>query len=124
MTTLEMLSNKKYINLETVRKNGDPVKTPVWFVISENLVYVVTRENTGKVKRIKNDPKVRIAPCNFKGKPEGDWISGTAEFIQGENFQKAVNLRNKKYGLMAKLAGFLSSSKGNLVVFSIKLDNS
>lgn len=121
--SLEKLHNKKHINLETLRKNGDVVKTPVWFVVSNDIVYVVTRKNTGKVKRIKNNQNVRIAPCNFSGKIEGDWISGIAKFVEGDEFQNAVKLRSKKYGLLAKLAGFLSSSKGDLVVFSIKIDS-
>ena len=121
--SLDKLHNKKYISLETLRKNGVSVRTPVWFVISNDIVYVVTRENTGKVKRVKNNQSVRIAPCNFSGKVDGDWIIGKAEFAAGNEFQNAIKLRNKKYGLLAKLAGFLSSSKGKLVVFSIKLDS-
>ena len=74
--TLDKLHKKKYISLETLRKNGVPVRTPVWFVIFNDMVYVVTRESTGKVKRIKNNQDVRVAPCNFSGKIEGDWISG------------------------------------------------
>ncbi len=121
--SLDKLSKKKHINLETLRKNGAAVRTPVWFLIFNDMVYVVTRENTGKVKRIKNNQNVRIAPCNFSGKIEGDWILGKAKFVEGDEFQNAIKLRSKKYGLLAKLAGFLSSSKGDLVVFSIKLDS-
>jgi len=50
---LKELENEKYINLETYRKNGKTVHTPVWFVISDDLVQVITREKTGKVKRLK-----------------------------------------------------------------------
>lgn len=124
MGLLEELHGKKYISLETMKKNGMPVRTPVWFVISKELVYVITRKNTGKVKRVKNYQDVRIAPCNFSGKIEGNLVSGKAKFVEGDEFQKAIKLRNKKYGLMAKLAGFLSASKGELVVFSIKINNS
>ncbi|PJC48171.1 MAG: PPOX class F420-dependent oxidoreductase, partial [Candidatus Omnitrophica bacterium CG_4_9_14_0_2_um_filter_42_8] len=54
MTKTESFSEYKYINLETYRKSGKPVRTPVWFVLFDDLIYVITREKTGKVRRIKN----------------------------------------------------------------------
>ncbi|MFN3655021.1 MAG: PPOX class F420-dependent oxidoreductase [Candidatus Nitrosotenuis sp.] len=95
----------KYINLETYKKNGQAVRTPVWFVISENQIFVTTRPDTGKVKRIRNNQKVKIMPCGMKGEPKGDWIEGTARFANETESQNAVNLRNKKYGFKAKLVG-------------------
>lgn len=117
----EALSDEQYINLETFKKNGSGVKTPVWFVI-DKVIYVITRSKTGKVKRLKNHSKIRICPCSFNGTPKGEWLSGTATRIEGNEAKKAIELRNKKYGFKAKLAGFLSKSKGELVVYSIKLD--
>ena len=118
---LESLYDKQYINLETFRKNDNGVKTPVWFVL-DRTIYVITRSKTGKVKRLKNNPKVRICPCSFIGTPKGKWLSGSATRIEGNEAEKAINLRNQKYGFKAKLADFLSKSKGDLVVYSIKLD--
>ena len=57
---LEQFHNQKYINFETYKKDGSPVRTPVWFVIDNDLLYVITREYTGKVKRLKNNQNVRI----------------------------------------------------------------
>ena len=54
MESFEEYENQKYINLQTFRKSGKPVNTPVWFVVSDQKMYVITRELTGKVKRIKN----------------------------------------------------------------------
>lgn len=119
---LNQFLKQKYINVETYRKNGEPVRTTVWFVIDGELIYVITRETTGKVKRIKNNENVKVVPSTFGGKPTGRWVSGKASFVDGEDAKKAIDLRNKKYGFMAKLAGAFTSGKGNLVVFSIKLD--
>ena len=119
--SLERLTNEQYINLETFKKNGEGVKTPVWFVI-DKVIYVITRSKTGKVKRLKNNPKVRICPCSFNGTPKGEWITGTATRIEGDEAKKAISLRNKKYGFKARLAGVFTKNKGNLVVYSIKLD--
>lgn len=99
------LEGHKYINLETYKKSGQAVRTPVWFVISENQIFITTRPDTGKVKRIRNNQKVKIMPCGMKGEPKGDWIEGTARFANETESQNVVNLRNKKYGFKAKLVG-------------------
>lgn len=122
MSSLDQFSNQKYINLETYRKNGQAVQTPVWFVIQNDLIYVITKESTGKVKRIKNNPSVRVVPSDMKGKPTGGWVSGKATIVSDEEAEKPIQLRKKKYGFMATIARFVSSGKGKLVVFSIKLD--
>ena len=122
MNNLEEIESEKCISLETYRKNNEPVKTPVWFVIKDDLIYVVTRDQTGKVKRLRNNQQVKIATCNFKGKIKGQWISGTAKILTEDETKDAVKWREKKYGLMAKIAKFLSKGKGELLAFSIKID--
>ena len=118
---LSLFLDQKYVNLETYKKDGTPVRTPVWFMIDSDIVYVVTREKTGKVKRLKNNQNIRIVPCSFKGKPESEWIKGIAQNITGEEAEKAIKLRKKKYGFSARLTGLFSSQKGNPIVYSIKL---
>ena len=73
-----MLSGQAYINLETYRRNGQPVATPVWFTIDDNnkMVYVMTRTETGKVKRLQNNSKVRIMPCGMRDSPK---VNGLVE---------------------------------------------
>lgn len=111
----------KYINLETYKKNGKPVSTPVWFVIENNLIFIVTRSSTGKVKRLKNNPSVRIMPCGFRGGPKGNWVGGIAKFIDSEESARIVNLRNKKYGITAKLVSLFTLRKGKFIVISIQV---
>jgi len=122
MYNLEEIESKKCISLETYRKNNQPVRTPVWFVIKNDLIYVVTRDQTGKAKRLRNNLQVKIATCNFKGKVSGEWISGTAKILDEDETKEVVKWRDKKYGFMAKIAKFLSKSKGELLAFSIKTD--
>ncbi|MFQ5781796.1 MAG: PPOX class F420-dependent oxidoreductase [Nitrosopumilus sp.] len=122
MYDLEEISSKKYISLETYRKNDQPVRTPVWFVIKNDLIYVVTRDQTGKVKRLRNNQQVKFALCNIKGKVSGEWRTGTAKILDDEQTTEAVKWRDKKYGFMAKIAKVLSKSKGELLAFSIKVD--
>jgi hypothetical protein len=122
MSNLEEIESEKCISLETYRKNNEPVKTPVWFVIKNDLIYVVTRDQTGKAKRLRNNQQVKIATCNFIGKIKGQWISGTAKILAEEQTKEVVKWRDKKYGLMAKIAKFLSKGKGEILAVSIKID--
>ncbi len=122
MYNLEEIESKKCISLETYRKNNQPVRTPVWFVIKNDLIYVVTRDQTGKAKRLRNNLQVKIATCNFKGKVSGEWVSGTAKILSEDETKEVVMWRDKKYGFMAKIAKFLSKGKGKLLAFSIKVN--
>ena len=116
---LEQFIEQKYINLETYKKDGTPIRTPVWFVIDNDLIYIITRDSTGKVKRLKNNQDVRIVSCSFKGKPKNGWVKAKAEKITGEEADKAIKLRKKKYGMSGRLVSLFR--KGNLTVYSIKL---
>lgn len=60
-------SRHKYISLETYRRSGEGVRTPVWFVESGNRLYVSTPASTGKIKRLRNNPKVKVAICDIRG---------------------------------------------------------
>ena len=118
---LEQFHNQKYINFETYKKDGSPVRTPVWFVIDNDLLYVITREYTGKVKRLKNNQNVRIVSCSFQGEPKNEWVEGKAQIVTGNDADKIIKLRKKKYGFSSRLIGLFTSQKGNLVVYSIQL---
>ena len=122
MFDVNKIKSKKYILLETYRKNNQPVKTPVWFIIKDDLVYVVTRDQTGKVKRLRNNNQVKFALCTIRGKVTGEWVSATAKFLENIQTAEIVRWRDKKYGLFAKIAKFLSKNKGELLAFSLKVD--
>ena len=115
---LEELAKHKYINLETYKKSGQPVRTPVWFMIDNNLIYVVTSADTGKAKRLRNNPSVRIVPSSYNGEPKGEWNDGRARFAEGSEAERAIQLRKKKYGLQARLAGMF---RGASTVIAIEL---
>ena len=118
-----MLSGHAYVNLETYRRNGQPVATPVWFTLDDNnkMIYVITRTETGKVKRLRNNSKVRIVPCGIRGRPKGEWLNGRATFATAEQQEIALKQRNKKYGLKARLSGLFSRTKGDLIGIAISV---
>lgn len=77
MTDLDRLSAEKYVLLTTFRKDGRAVSTPVWAVRDGDALAVWTASDTGKVKRIRRDSRVTVAPCDVRGRPHGEAIPGT-----------------------------------------------
>ena len=111
MTTekLTAFEKQKYLNLETFRKNGEGVKTPVWFMRCGDILYVRTADNSAKIKRIRRNSTVRIAPCTGSGRPLGEWIEAKAEITQDvERNKEADQLANKKYGLIKRAIEMMS----------------
>ena len=121
MPGIQDLEDEKYISLETYKKDGSGVRTPVWFVLQNHTLYVVTRQNTGKVKRLNNNQDVRLAVCTMKGSITGQWQAGVATRLSEDESGSIVKLRDKKYGFMAKIAKFASRGKGDFVVYLINL---
>lgn len=118
---LDIFKGKKYICLETFKRNWQGVKTPVWFVASDGIIYVTTTDSSWKVKRIKNNKSVRIVPSRFKGEPKGQWVDGHAFFGNESELKLAMSLRNKKYSLLARMIGMLLSKKSKLTVIGIRI---
>ena len=118
----ETIKSKKYITVETYKRDGQGVMTPVWFYVKDDCIYVITRSKTGKAKRLKNNPKVRVAQCTIKGKITGPWAHGIAEILNKSDTSDALALRDKKYGMVASFAKFFTRSKGEFFAFKIKLD--
>ncbi|GAB4474876.1 MAG: PPOX class F420-dependent oxidoreductase [Anaerolineales bacterium] len=98
-SVMEQFSNQKYLNIETYRRNGEGVRTPVWFVEQDGKLYVRTGSKSGKAKRIRNFPQVRIAPCKAQGEVIGEWVKGTARRVDNQKAKSINPLFSKKYGL-------------------------
>jgi PPOX class probable F420-dependent enzyme len=89
--------NQKYISLTTFRKNGVGVATPVWFGEQDGKLYVMTRSDMGKTKRIRNNSQVRVAPCTIRGKVTGPEFAATAQILPPEQHARARQAINRKY---------------------------
>jgi uncharacterized protein len=102
---LAVLDGKKYLNIETYRKGGKGVRTPVWFAVepvdvpgaNARKLYVYTTAVSGKAKRIRQNGAVKIAPCDARGNVSGRWIDAHAEIVSGEEFGRGMGLINRKY---------------------------
>jgi len=122
-------AGQKYLNLETFKKNGDGIKTPVWFAADPSAsldssaakIYAYTIGVSGKVKRVRNNPRVKITPCNMSGKVLGEWVEARAEIISGEEAAHGMQLLNKKYFPWKQLlAIFAFFSRRERIVFAIR----
>ncbi|HEY7109319.1 MAG TPA: PPOX class F420-dependent oxidoreductase [Nitrososphaeraceae archaeon] len=121
---LSQFSESKYISIETYKKNGTGVRTPVWFIIHQGLIYFRTDKKSGKVKRLKNNPHVKIAPCDIRGNIKKEWLDGKAHFANSEESSIAYGMIGKKYGVRAKLVRIVNKIRGKRpVVLAILLNN-
>jgi PPOX class probable F420-dependent enzyme len=98
----DSIRGQKYISLTTFRKNGAGVATPVWFGEEDGALYVMTRSDMGKVKRIRNNPQVQVAPCTMSGKVTGPGFAARARVLPPEEHTRARQAINLKYW-MARL---------------------
>jgi uncharacterized protein len=104
MVGLAAFSRHRYLSLETYRRTGQAVATPVWFVVDHDVIYVYSLATAGKVKRIRNNPRVRIAPCDARGRLTGAWVDATARIVDERHAAQAHGLLRAKYGWMKRLA--------------------
>ncbi len=111
-SAFKSFEKQNYLNLETYRKNGEAMRTPVWFTQEGDKIYVRTTKNAGKVKRVRNNSQVRIAPCAVNGEVQGEWVTAQGRIATDEEARQANQLLGKKYGfqkhmfeMMAKLRG-------------------
>jgi len=95
--------NQKYINLESYRRNGQAVRTTVWFVMDAGTIYIRTDMNSGKIKRIKNNPNIRITPSGARGQLKGKWIEGKIKMAGSLELEHANQLLEQKYGIQGKI---------------------
>ena len=103
-------SSQKTISLETYKKNGNPVKSPVWVIEENGMLYVRSDPKSWKIKRIRKNSSVRLAPSTMSGKVKGDWMKGETHFVDGEEAKRVLNLFNKKYGFMIKTTQLLQQT--------------
>jgi hypothetical protein len=101
----------KYISLETFRKTGVGVRTPIWFAADPSApesFYVYSAPDAGKVKRIRNNPHVRVASCDIRGNLRGAWVDAQVRFVEGAEANKGQHLLRQKYGWMKRIGDFFA----------------
>jgi len=109
------IRGQKYISLGTYRKSGDMVRTPVWFGEEGDKLYVMSRSDSGKFKRIRNNSSVRILPCTIRGKITGPEFAATARILPESDSTRARGTINRKYW-MARISLLWSKTNAYLEI--------
>lgn len=117
------IGNPTYIALETFRKSGEGVVTPVWVTAESGKLYVWTLANSGKAKRIRNNGRVRIAISDARGNPKSEWVEAKVRVLSDPaEDQKQRERLAKKYGWqfhLFNLMGRFSRNQADHVVLEI-----
>ena len=119
---LNQFANQRYLNLETYRKTGNPVTSPMWFAEYNGALCVYSLANAGKVKRIRNNANVRVVPSDMRGKPKGEWLEAKARILDERGAELGHELLNKKYRWMKRIGDIFSKlKKRDKVVIAIEV---
>src|SRR5437868_4326252 len=118
---LAQFAKQNYINLQTFKKDGTPVATPVWFAEDGGELYVYTLANSGKMKRLRNNRRVRVAVSNARGKLKGEWVEGEARLLDQAESAKGNRRITEKY-LLKRISDLFSKfRKEPRAVFAIRV---
>ena len=95
--SLAAIERAQYLSLTTFRRSGAPVMTPVWFARVGQALYVITDNDSGKVKRIRHDPAVWVAPSTARGEPTGVTVHAIAHVLPVGEASHGMRALSGKY---------------------------
>ena len=111
----EKLKRASYLSFATFRKSGVAVETPVWFAEEDGVFYLFSADNAGKVKRLRNSPRSRIAACTVTGRVTGDWVDTEAKILTTKaDIGQALGALQRKYGWQMRMTNLLSRLSGKI----------
>ena len=118
----QILSISNFVLLTTYRRDGTAVATPVWVVRDGDQLGVWTDAQSGKVKRIRNNPAVALAICTARGRPSGLAYAGRAELTDDEGTRRIRRLVMRKYWFSGRLTAWLSRRRGEQRSIGIRIN--
>lgn len=121
MDPLTQFTGRKYLNLESYRKSGAAVRTPLWFAEKEGVLYVYSTGDSGKVKRIRNNPRVQVVPSDMRGNPRGEWAGAEAQILDAAAAARGHQLLSRKYPLKRVMDFFGRLRKREHAVMAIRI---
>lgn len=98
--TFAPFARQRTVLLTTLRRDGTPVKTPVHIAIDGDRAFIRSWDTAGKIKRIRNNPQVTIAPCTARGRPTGPAVPARARILAGQESARAGRLLAGKYPIL------------------------
>lgn len=109
------LADEKYLSFTTYRRNGDPVSTPVWVVdVGDGEIGFGTSSQSGKAKRLANNPAVLVRPSDSRGRPTPgtDSLAGSARVVTGSEHAQVRDKVRAKYGVQVPLTKLIGTMVG------------
>ena len=97
------LIGEEFALLVTFKRSGEAVPTPVWFGLHDGRLFVESLADAGKVKRLRHDRRVRVAPCTVRGKPKGAFVDGVGRILDAAEETNAELALDRHYGLRRRL---------------------
>lgn len=125
------LDRQKYVRLTTFKRDGTAVHTPVWFAVDGTSLLVWTDGRSGKVKRLRNDPRVEVVASDARGRPKGEVRTGRGRRVDDDaTHRRGHDLLNRKYGFAKRGWGVATEltrivrrrTKGDDAILEITLD--
>jgi hypothetical protein len=121
-----LLARSRYLNLGTYRRSGALVETPLWFALrADGILVAFTQAGSGKVKRLRAMPSVRVAPCDARGQLRGPWQEARAQLAPDPARARAgLDALRARYGWqfrLLELGATLSGRRKGWVVIELEL---
>jgi PPOX class probable F420-dependent enzyme len=105
----QALAQARYLNLESTRRDGTAVRTPLWFAPDANgTFYVYSQAEAFKVKRLRREPRCRVAACDMRGGVTGPWLAARAQILAGEEAARGMALLDRRYWPWKQMLGLLA----------------
>ena len=114
------LDGSKTALLTTFRSGGEPVGTPLSIAMANGKAYFVTASDSGKARRLADNPDVTLAPCTVSGKVTGDTVAGRARLLDPEERRRtAKGLLKPTGGLFWSLVMYRLFHAKKMVLFEV-----
>jgi uncharacterized protein len=101
--TVQEIAACKRALLVSYRRDGTPVPTPVWAAVADGLLYVRSERSSGKIKRLRRDSRLLLAPCTVRGDPLGAPLEASARVLDRGQENVAERALDRRYGLGREL---------------------
>jgi PPOX class probable F420-dependent enzyme len=125
MNAIDTLGRHRFVLLETRKRDGSWVGTPVSIAEQDGRLFFRAYDASGKAKRLKNFREVKVTPSNYRGKPAGATVAGVADLIDGPAGERAGALLAAKYPvLQGRLVPWMHKRKGFATLhYELRLEN-
>jgi PPOX class probable F420-dependent enzyme len=105
----QALAAARYLSLESFKRNGTAVRTPLWFAPdADGTFYIYSQAEAYKVKRLRRTPACRVAACDMRGNVSGPWLEARADILSGDAAAHGMALLDRRYWPWKQMLGLLA----------------